>query len=231
MRSSESIEKELNECKGYVVNKRLVSLTNSLLIYQANVNQLKLWYQKNNDPHAALTIWNPDNYTLMEQVNLEMQRLFSNFLSSAYSLRDHLYTMKNEYYIGTVIEERMTENIEKYFKANDITKFIQDFRNLVIHCGFPAISKRLSISNRANDILFDKVQLYKFNGWSAQSKKFLETISNQVKLIDIVTDYDRIINEYYSEIIGYLKEYHFYELKELKEIKNKYNLNLHMVRI
>lgn len=63
-----AIEKELYDCKGYDINVRLVALTNSLLIYQGNVNQIISWYKKLNDPQAALIIWNPDNYELLECV-------------------------------------------------------------------------------------------------------------------------------------------------------------------
>lgn len=213
MSSIESIEKELNECSGYLINKRLVSLANSYLIYQANVNQLKQWYQKLNDPIVALTMWNPDNRGLMEQANLEMQRLFSNFLFSAYALRDHLYALRNEYYKGTVIEEKMKERIAKYFAANAITKFVQDFRDFVIHCGFPATSKEMSITNHSNDILFHKSELLKYKNWTSQSKKFLETMGEQIKLIDIVADFDKIANQYYSEIFQVLKVFHLFSVK------------------
>lgn len=230
---NDKIEKELNNCKGFNVNLRLVALTNSLLIYQANVNEMILWHKKINVTEAALTIWDPRNYELMEQVNLEMQRLFTNFLSSAFSLRDHLYTLRNEYYKGTTVESKMEECIAKYFSNNYLTAFIQGFRNFVIHCGYPRTSKKLNMSGDSisNDIYFDVVQLKKFNGWTANSKKFLESMETQVKLIDIVLDYNKIINEYYSKIFKFLKEYHCLELRELKLIKDKYNLSLHMIKI
>ncbi len=228
-----AIEKELYDCKGYDINVRLVALTNSLLIYQGNVNQIISWYKKLNDPQAALIIWNPDNYELLEKTNLEMQRLFTNFLSSAFSLRDHLYVLKREYYIGTVVETKMDECIAKYFKDNNLTAFIQDFRNFVIHCGYPKTSKSLSFNSSAisNDIFFDAAQLNKFKNWTQGSKKFLDTMDTRVKLIDLVVDYDKIINNYYSAIFDILKDYNHAELEELKAIKDKYKLKLHMVRI
>lgn len=233
MNSNDVIQRELNECEGYLINTRLVSFTNSLLIFQANVNEIKMWYKKINDPHAALTIWNPDNYDLMERVNLEMQRLFSNFLSSSFSLRDHLYTLRNVYYRDTEVEVKIQENINKYFVNNNLTSFIQDFRNYVVHCGYPKVSKGLNINqkNISNDLYFDKVELEKYKKWTLNSRRFLELIDTKVKLIDLVTDYDTIINKYYSAIFILLKEYHSRELKELKGIKDKYNLRLHMVGI
>lgn len=233
MISNATIEMELNECEGYFINKRLLSFLDSFLIYCANVNEIKKWHEVTNDPHVALTMWNPENYLLMDHANVEMQRLFTNFLSSAFSLRDHLYTLRNEYYEGTNIDKRIQESISKHFENNCLTAFIQNFRNFVIHCGYPTTSKKISINDGqlSNDVYFDKAQLYKFKNWNVDARKYLDTIGERIKLMDIVTDYDKIINDYYSEIISILKEYHYSELKKLKAIKDKYNLKFRMIKI
>ena len=233
MKSMDDIEKELLECKGYEINIRLVALTNSLLIYQANVNALKIWYKKVNDPQAALIIWNPNNYSLMEKANLEMQRLFSNFLSSAFSLRDHLYALRNMYYEGTEIVDSIQNYIDAYFKGNGITSFIQDFRNFVVHRGYPRMNKKLNFdsSSISNDLTFNKKELLKYNRWNALSKKYIDEMGENKKLIDVVCEYNEIIEAYYNNILKMFKEYHYKELHELKEIKDKYQIPLHMVSI
>lgn len=229
----DTMEKELFECTGYEINTRLIALTNSLLIYQANVNALKIWYKKLNNPQAALIIWNPDNYSLMEQTNLEMQRLFSNFLSSAFSLRDHLYALRNMYYEGTEIVDSIQNYIDAYFKGKGITSFVQDFRNFVVHRGYPKLNKELKIDKERihNDLIFNKKELLKFKKWSATSKEYIENMGDDLKMIDVVNEYNGIIEAYYDDILKMFKKYHYKELCELKVIKEKYNIPLHMVRI
>lgn len=233
MHNCEVIEEKLYSLPGYDINTRLSAFINSTLLYQANAREIQSWYAKLNEPTAALILWNPENHSLLKQTNLEMQRRFSNFLMSTFAARDHWYAIRDEYYKDTEILEKINILSEMTFSNNGLTAFMQDFRNYVVHKGYPKVSQQLSFGGNkvANDILFDREQLLKFKKWTSTSKRYIKNIQKSVRLIDIVNEYSNILDTYYNKVIELLIDYHRTDLKELKNYKEKYGLKFDMVRI
>ena len=103
-------------------------------------------------------LWDVRNRTLLDCANTEMQRLFSNFLMSIFATRDHLYAIRNAYYKDTVVIEELKKITLEKLAENGLASFMHDFRNYVVHRGYPEISQQLTFDeiNTSNDIFFNK---------------------------------------------------------------------------
>lgn len=183
----DELETKLNSLSGYRVNIRLASFFKSILIYQANAREIQMWYKKLNEPETAFMLWDVRNRTLLDCANTEMQRLFSNFLMSIFATREHLYAIRNAYYKDTVVIEELKKVTLEKLAENGLASFMHDFRNYVVHRGYPEISQQLTFDeiNTSNDIFFNKEELLKYDGWSTNSKRYINDINIRVKLIDL----------------------------------------------
>ena len=233
VQNENNIIRQLESLSGYEVNQRLSLFINSLLVFNANTRVLKNWYMKFNQPEAALYLWSDCGALDQNKASLEMQRNFSNFLMSAFALRDHWYSLYNEFYKETPVDEKVKALCTRNFSKNGFASFMQNFRNYVTHKGYPLVSRQLSISKGilSNDILFDKSELLKFDGWNADAKKYILSLDKSVKLICLVNDYSNLLNRHYSELIGILKDYHKSELLELKEFAQRNCINLRTIKL
>ena len=92
---------DIRKLPGYEVNIRLTSFIDAILVCNANAVSFRKWHDKINTPALVVMLKEPANYSLRHETNLELQRQFSNFLMSAFAVRDHWYALRNEYYIGT----------------------------------------------------------------------------------------------------------------------------------
>lgn len=71
----------------------------------------------------------------------EAVRRLHNFLAAAMTLVDHTRVMIAEHYTHTQVERNFKKGIEANFASNPMTRFIQDLRNYMVHCGMPPINR------------------------------------------------------------------------------------------
>ena len=126
---------DIRKLPGYEVNIRLTSFIDAILVCNANAVSFRKWHDKINTSALVVMLKEPANYSLRHETNLELQRQFSNFLMSAFAVRDHWYALRNEYYIGTAVNEKINA-----FTSETFCKEICIF--------FPACSNEKHICDR-----------------------------------------------------------------------------------
>ena len=201
---------DIRKLPGYEVNIRLTSFIDAILV------MLK----------------EPANYSLRHETNLELQRQFSNFLMSAFAVRDHWYALRNEYYIGTAVNEKINAFTSETFGKNELASFMHDFRNYITHKGYPLVSQTFSEKDHRliNDVRFEKEQLLEYKKWSTLSKQYINRIENSISLISCVSEYSEILRLYYYTLVKMLEEWHKEDLSLLKHYKDSYGLKINIVQ-
>ena len=71
------------------------------------------------------------------QVYKEVNRLFHNFLSSAKTLIEHTRIFMDTHFKNTSVNKEYTHKIKMEFSQDDLSRFIQDLRNYMLHQGLP----------------------------------------------------------------------------------------------
>jgi hypothetical protein len=77
------------------------------------------------------------------KIQTHVGRLFHNFLASAMTLVDHTRVFIKEFYLATALSRTYNER-KRVFEGNNLTRFIQDLRNYMVHRGLPPIRRMLS---------------------------------------------------------------------------------------
>ena len=160
---------DIRKLPGYEVNIRLTSFIDAILVCNANAVSFRKWHDKINTPALVVMLKEPANYSLRHETNLELQRQFSNFLMSAFAVRDHWYALRNEYYIGTAVNEKINAFTSETFGKNELASFMHDFRNYITHKGYPLVSQTSSTKfpHPTRDLFHNKPLLFVFSARAA----------------------------------------------------------------
>lgn len=151
---------------------------------------------------------------------------------SAFAVRDHWYALRNEYYIGTAVNEKINAFTSETFGKNELASFMHDFRYYITHKGYPLVSQTFSEKDHRliNDVRFEKEQLLEYKKWSTLSKQYINRIENSISLISCVSEYSEILRLYYYTLVKMLEEWHKEDLSLLKHYKDSYGLKINIVQ-
>lgn len=159
---------------------------------------------------------------------VDLNRLLHNFLAAAKTLIDHSRNFIDEFYSGTVIEQMYQQKIDEQFKDDELSRFINDLRNYILHRGVPdnKLSQKLT-EDHENVICFLTLCVKNLNSWkrlSTLSKKYLESAgsNSDLELSLFVAPYTNKISELHSWLRSELTEFHKDDIKEYEILKIKF---------
>ena len=129
-------DKEIVDSTEYRTHLRVNQFQISVRIFQVNYSELHKLLEFVNNPFVALGLWQQGAQGALSLSALEIQRLFSNFLASAFSLVGHARKFMSNYK-ETPFENEYKQQIESCFIKNGLHNFIQGLRNQFMHDGIP----------------------------------------------------------------------------------------------
>jgi hypothetical protein len=168
---------------------------------------------------------NLDAYTVLA----EMNRHFMNYLSSAYSLREHIKSSISPNF------GRQSEHTSKYAKFLELlTKthfeyaFFQDFRDFAQHCGFP-VGEMKTIQNEtgrrltlkySKAVLLENYKRWKYCDLQKRSEIEFDLIALVKRHHQIVTqEFSVVIQALYGKNLDNIESYFLGLQKEAKAIQ------------
>lgn len=200
---------------GYEISQEMNNLDDSVRVLNKNHEEIHKHF-KNFKKFSVETSENSLH------PNLESKRLMHNYLASAMSLVDH-----TRIHIATIHKEKefldYQPKIKKTFVENPQCVFIKDFRQYMQHFRLPDISFQTNaLSLRRNwSIRISTSELEEFSGWKKESKIFIKSKYPRLDLLEVVDNYQNIVNVFYEWLVINQKQIFFDELKHLEEKKNE----------
>ena len=187
--SASGIDEYLSRKKGHLLLRERLSL---LFVHNKNFDELQQFRKQSSYSHSR-------SYSIL----VEFNRLFMNYLSSAYSLREHLKTgitrdfgRKSEHFLNyNDILGKIEEQYPTY-------AFYQDFRNFVQHCGFPVgkANSKEDIYGTRLDLTYSRRKLLEdYNRWDKSSLD--SWACDIIDLTEITQDHQEIILREFPVII------------------------------
>lgn len=147
--------------------------------------------------------------------NKRLSRYIFNFIISTSSLIDNCRkTMK--YYKNTDIKNKYEHKTEEFFKNNQISVYIKDFRNYLVH-----FSMVIPLLSKDGKIALSKQELLEYNNWTKLSKEFIHQNVNEIDLKPICEEYFKTLENFYMWLYTELKDYHKEDLKEKNQLAEK----------
>jgi hypothetical protein len=151
-------------------------------------------------------------------------------LAGAMTLLDHTRVFVEEFYIGTEVNKEFKNRIQREFSNNELTSFVQDLRNYMMHRGMPPIthtlvmkpanSHRLGEVNATTFFNLSVEKLRKWKNWRRSSKNFFENYDDSIHILTLVEEYSSIIYKFHSELNALMLNYHKKDLEELSFLQN-----------
>ena len=220
------LEKRLLDCAGYKVYAQMRTLEQSYYIFQRNHSELISALQIMQDPHMSLGLWNEKNRDKLQAFQVEVTRLLHNFLAAVKSLVDHTrILLVQELYNGDPFLPELTAKIKSQFADSELSHFVQDFRNYILHNALPMTSANRHYERGKlpdNSIQLDIVELRKWNRWSKPSKKYLSQLNDKKKIHEISEAYVKLVVEFHVWLKKRQEEIHKKEFDEMKALNTIY---------
>lgn len=142
-------------------------------------------------------------YAKIEKVKYDFELLqhLNNYLSAAFSVVDYSRKHFEKYYDNQILSD-YSRKISTNFSKNPLHRFMQDFRNYVLHFGIPKLSTTKQLTPSENDWLTDhyitldlRDLLNSSYDWKSLSKSYLESrTSDEIKLLPLFEEYFNLLN-------------------------------------
>ena len=164
-------------------------------VFWANYMELK---------HALETLKKPEvsfklsaDYHQLEMIALDIVRLLHNYLSAAYTLKEHTYKLR-EIYKDTDFEKEYEIEKNKAFVDSPISEFVKRLRNYVLHAGLPLTSTAFQLGNFQTLIRLNTRQLLESGEFTGKARQYLETLGDNVILDQVIEEHAGIVLKFYD---------------------------------
>jgi hypothetical protein len=140
------LHEKIEQSQGWFINNKIGILGISYHIFINNYNELRTALMLFKNPEVSLQLMDQDHPEKLDQFQSEIIRFFHNFLASAKSLVEHTRILVRDLYLGSEFENNYNEKVNDEFTSSELTRFIQDLRNYILHKGLPMTSATINFS-------------------------------------------------------------------------------------
>jgi hypothetical protein len=203
----------------------------SLNIFRGNTFELQARLDFYTRPEQHLELFLQKNEELGRQAHREIIRLLHNFVCSAVTLVEHTRNFVKGHYLGSSVNREFTARINREFAENDLTKFVHELRNYVVHRGLPPTTANLKLEQdpvRApgevkseSSYLLDVTTLVTWSGWTSSAKRYLVNCGENIDLKELVRAYATAIDRFHHEFDTLLEVHHQQDLQKLKALQER----------
>jgi hypothetical protein len=140
-------------------------------------------------------------------------RYFHNFLAGAKTVVEHTRNMMRSADISEEHRTAYQAQVEAIF-LDSLPKFIEDFRNYIMHSGLPNLVHLCSLPNERWEVVIDMARLRAWDGWTARSRQFINSQPDHIRLyalVEIYLDKTKTLHEWL------VKSFEIYYGKTMKE--------------
>jgi hypothetical protein len=145
-------------------------------------------------------------------------RYFHNFLAAAKTLVEHTRNMMRSDLISEKHRLAYQKQVNTTF-SDDLTKFVEDFRNYTLHFGLPPLVHSFSVDNDKWDVALNLKDLKRWEKWTAKSLRFIESHPKQIRLTWLVVSYQNKAVSLHEWLVNSFMEYYGDVFREFDEMK------------
>lgn len=183
------------------------------------------------DPMLALElIQNMRPPVIREQYKAALNRHLHNYIASAFTLRDHSYTIRHDGTSAVAVKhkERVKEMLQDLRMP-----FVQDLRNYMLYDYLPIVAHLVEVTNvnqpnmaMTAQHLLSVPTLLKSTKWSDPSKEFLASCDDTIDLRPLIHDHGAKLLKCNTELFNDLEAANQSNLRELNGLVTRANMAL-----
>jgi hypothetical protein len=219
-----SLYQELEKMPEQIILNKIRHFKISIEIFDKNYIELVHHLNIHNDSEKSFKLLSVDKRKDLHAYQREITRYLHNYVAAALSLIDHSRNHFNDLYTDNMFPEYQQE-IDRCFKNNPLAVFIKDLRQYFQHYKIPGVYTSMEYINEKAEmkLLLPLKEVELFPSWHAPSKIFIKNQTNDINLIDLVNEYQKLVQDFYAWFIEKQKELH-------KNDQEKINSKVHEIR-
>lgn len=209
---------------GYRIDREIGKLSQSFYIFNRNHYELKRELESFQSVEKANYLMANENKQKLDDFRDEVLRLFYNFLAAAKSLVEQARYIVEESECKREFKEKYLLEVKQRFFNSECNKFIEDFRNYLVHKGLPNISFTESYDKEkgySNFVAINIEYLKRWNGWTKLSKQYISSLQPSEDFLAIVTSYSVEIFDFYEWFKLEFLNSHKHEYNQLTDLQNE----------
>ncbi|HEX8166927.1 MAG TPA: hypothetical protein VF601_14230 [Beijerinckiaceae bacterium] len=224
-----NLHRRIHDSKGMAYLGRQKARSFSVNIFKMNAKELKDMLELLENPKIGLALMAENNRDAGHQAHREVNRYVHNFVASAMTLVEHTRIFIRREYSNTPLATMYQAKIDKEIRNDELCKFVQDFRNYMLHRELPNSEMFVSYTKTEDGGMINTGVVYKvenlknWDGWTVPSKGFLEKQGENLNLREIAVKYEEKVLKLHDWLEEALNEHHRDELEELYALQEEYN--------
>lgn len=222
------LRQQVENSKGWKIKKKNELLGITYHVFMANNREIKQSLEIFSNQGFARKIWAVENREDLRRYHIDVIRLLHNYLAAAKTLIDHtrifIRNLEWDTQLDTQFKEEYNEKVKKEFETSGISKFLQELRNYILHKGIPTTVANLRFNDKEEldcSIELDINQISAWDKWTSISRKYINTLDSQTKLIDIVNEYTQKVLGFYKWLGERQDQLYKDQIKELHVLQEK----------
>jgi hypothetical protein len=187
------------------------------------LRHLALLLEDVNDP---LKIDGIEQRQRLQSLFSEVTRLFHNFLAGGKTLIDHTRNMMEEDFITEQHRSDYQDRIKRTFVDDPLARFVQDFRNYVLHRSVPRISLVDQISIEKKMLKLDLTHMLAWQKWSPPARSYIESHKPDVRILEVVDQYEAMVRSSHEAFVLSFQTYYEKPINETLALMQQWNRGL-----
>lgn len=211
---------ELELLPGYMLLEETKTLKLTFGIFCGNYKELTGLLAFFCQDKRAGELMNLRNRHILEAFQKEAARLLHNYVASAMSLVDHTRNAyrKLDKRIRPFLEYQV--EVDKRFKNNPLSHFMQDLRNYFLHYRIPSTATRVDfgpgLSKEQRRTILTKSSLMQYKEWSKLAKTYIANKEEFIDILAAIDDYYDLVRNFHGWFQDHLQLLYGDEIEEFK---------------
>jgi len=216
---------EYQACEGYKIRDELRAFRTGYDIFLGNYGELKRALAQGQDPQAWPYLWDPKHRDRVVRFNREIARLLHNYVTAVKSLVEHTRNFMRAKYADKAFLKEYQERINKDFKDDPLSQFLEDLRNYVLHKNIFAASLTLRTGGGGNaegsHVALDVIKIREWKRLSPKGRKYLETMADDARLEETIDAYREKVMKFWMWIGPRVGKEHTEAFREMAILEDR----------
>lgn len=194
-------------------------------VLAGNARQLRTLIQSLEDPADPLEIGPMGERAKLQRLFGEVFRLFHNFLSSVKTLIDHTRNLVNEDFVTEAHRSEYEASVQQEFASDPLARFMQDFRNHVLHHAVPKIelTHRFLPEPRQIELNIDATAMLASARWTVTARSYLQEHQPKLRILHLLDGYETKARTFHEHFAERFRQYYQADLKAVSALMKEWN--------
>jgi hypothetical protein len=222
-----NLDEQIRKHPGMAYYRMLLSYERSKNILSGNSFELRTFIEKLESGEIEHALGYKEFRQRFHDFDGHLVRYLHNFVASVKTLVDHTRSTMDADVIHPEHRVRYQQRVDATFKTSPVAKFVQEFRNYVLHRGVPqTVHETELMPEERTRIYIEFATLAEWDRWSSFSLEFMRQNTPRIRILQLVQDYEHLAIGFHTWFVTDFAKQYAESLKALYELQRKWNAQI-----